>query len=151
MVEPLVYPIKSKWSWPFNRLLECISGGNPSHVGWMETSSTLSPEDLDVSGSVEKGINNARVRDYIHPLGQSKAPPSPEFDVHFLSCTLIEFHMPGLPGNHTMWCSLCSFHMTVSLNLALFTWRSTVSDERFMFFVCLNAPDRNFAQSPVIL
>lgn len=58
--------------WPFNRLQQCLIGVNPSHVVRVETSGTLGPEDLDVSGSVEKGTNNARVRDYIHTLGRAK-------------------------------------------------------------------------------
>lgn len=37
----------------------------------METGRTLGPEDLDLSGSVEKGTNNARVRDYIHAQGKA--------------------------------------------------------------------------------
>lgn len=56
------------WSWPFNRLQQCTAGVNPSPVVRMETSSTLGPEDSDVSGSVEKGTNNARVRDYTFTL-----------------------------------------------------------------------------------
>lgn len=81
-LEPLVYTVmcntnsqicekSANWSWPFNRLQQCIAGVNPSHVVRMETSSTLGPEDLDVSGSVEKGTNNARVRDYIHTRGKA--------------------------------------------------------------------------------
>lgn len=58
-----------RFSWP--RLQQCIAGVNPSHVVRRETSSTLGPEDSDVSGSVEKGTNNARVRDYIHTLGKA--------------------------------------------------------------------------------
>lgn len=60
--EPLVYTIM------------CITNlqtVNPSHVVTMETSRTLDPEDLDVSGSAGKSTNNARARDYIHTQGKA--------------------------------------------------------------------------------
>lgn len=61
----------AKWPWPYNKILQCITGGNPFHVVWMETSSTLSPEDLAVSGSVER-LKQCQSKGLCSPFGAKK-------------------------------------------------------------------------------
>lgn len=76
---------------------------------WLEreTSNRLSPEDLDVSGSVEKGTNNARRRDYIHTQGRAARRHCQDFrSIPPLSCTFIEFHVPTVGELFSMWLSL---------------------------------------------
>lgn len=56
---------------PFNSVPFCITGVNSSHVGWVETSGSRGPEDMNVSGSVEKGTNGAWAGDYMHTWGKA--------------------------------------------------------------------------------